>query len=47
MDFAHGVLLLLIGLPLSFLVFAIILWAETPKKEKEKSGIDMWWLRKD
>ena len=47
MDFAHGVLLLLIGLPLSFLVFAIILWAETPKKEKEKYGIDMWWLRKD
>ena len=36
MDIAHGVLLLLIGLPFTFLIFAVILWVEQPKEDKDK-----------
>ena len=36
MDIAHGVLLLLIGLPFTFLVFAVILWVEQPEEDKDK-----------
>jgi len=36
MDITHGVLLLLIGLPFTFLVFSIILWAEQPEEDKDK-----------
>jgi len=36
MDLQHGVLLLLIGLPVTFLVFAVILYAEQTKEDKEK-----------
>ena len=36
MDIQHGVLLLLIGLPFTFLIFAVILWVEQPKEDKDK-----------
>lgn len=35
MDLAHGVLLLLIGLPVTFLVFFLITWAEKPEADKD------------
>ena len=37
MDVTHGVLLFLIGLPFTFLVFAIILWAESPREDRDKN----------
>ena len=36
MDSQHGVLLLLIGLLVTFVVFSIILYAEQPKEDKDK-----------
>ena len=39
MDLAHGVLLLVIGLFLTFIVFAIILYAESPSKEEELTEV--------
>jgi len=36
MDFQHGVLLLVIGLFFTLVVFAIILYAEQPVKDKDK-----------
>jgi len=35
MDIQYGVLLLLIGLPLTFIVFFIILWAEKPEVDRD------------
>jgi len=35
MDFIHGVLLFLIGLPVTFLVFFVITWAEKPEVDKD------------
>ena len=35
MDITHGVLLFLIGLPVTFLVFFIITWAEKPEADKD------------
>ena len=35
MDITHGVLLLLIGLPFTFLVFFIITWAEKPEVDRD------------
>jgi len=35
MDLEHGVLLLLIGLPLTFIVFFIITWAEKPEVDRD------------
>ena len=41
MDIQYGVLLLLIGLPVTFLVFALIVWAEqTPKKAEPMSSVE-------
>jgi len=36
MDLPHGLLLLLIGSILSFVVFSIILYVEQPKENKDK-----------
>ena len=36
MDIQHGVLLLLIGLPFTFLIFAVILYVEQPQEDKDK-----------
>jgi len=41
MDITHGVLLLLIGLPFTFLVFGIILWVEQPEEDKDKDLSDV------
>jgi len=35
MDIIHGVLLFLIGLPVTFLVFFMITWAEKPEVDKD------------
>jgi len=35
MDIQYGVLLLLIGLPLTFIVFFIITWAEKPEADRD------------
>ena len=35
MDITHGVILFLIGLPVTFLVFFIITWAEKPEADKD------------
>ena len=35
MDITHGVLLFLIGLPVTFLVFFLITWAEKPEVDRE------------
>ena len=41
MDFQSGVLLLLIGIPLTIMVFSIIVWVESPheKNNREKSEV--------
>ena len=41
MDFAHGVLLLVIGLFFTFVVFAIILYVEQPQEDKDKDLTDV------
>ncbi len=41
MDFAHGVLLLLIGLPITFGLFFVLMWAEMPEVDKEKDLTDI------
>jgi len=41
MDFAHGVLLLVIGLFFTFVVFAIILYVEQPEEDKNKDLTDV------
>jgi hypothetical protein len=35
MDITHGVLLFLIGLPVTFLVFFMITWAEKPEADRD------------
>ena len=44
MDLQHGVLLLVIGLFFTFLVFALILYAEQPPENKDKdlSDVQRW-----
>ena len=41
MDIQHGVLLLVIGLFFTFVVFAIILYAEQPEEDKNKDLTDV------
>ena len=36
MDLQHGVLLLLIGLLVTFVVFCVIVYAEKPKEDQQK-----------